>query len=308
VESPLPGDVGVDLGKTSCRIRLITAEGMIESDWSGASGFAAGTAGVEQALSAVDGALARMPSEARAGIRRIGVAAAGASANPDAASTFAEALAQRQDAAVAVVTDALGAHIGALGGRPGTVLIAGTGSIAVHVSSDGTVSRADGWGIWLGDLGSGRWIGQEALRRVLRCRDGLARDTSLTEAAVQWGGSLDALPRRVSEGGQPERVLASFAPVVLEHAEQKDEVALSIVAEAVEKLAETAAACTTADEPLAIVGGLTSSTMFRERLTAALESRGRTITPALDDAVAGALLLCVRTDLPHERSVIRVRY
>lgn len=235
------------------------------------------------------------------------MAAAGVESNRDAASHFAEALAQRFGATVAVVSHALAAHIGALGGQPGTVLVAGTGAAAIHVSQEGKVSRADGWGIWLGDLGSGRWIGQEGLRRVLRAHDALGPATSLTEAALPLAGSLDALPRYVSGGGQPERVLAAFAPMVLDHASQGDEVAVAILETAVENLAATAAACTPRGDKLSLVGGLTSSTIFRARLVAALESHQLTVTPALNDAVAGALLLCVRTNLPHEGSVIRVR-
>lgn len=308
MNNPLPGDVGIDLGKTSCRVRLVGADGTLSSTWSGASGFAEGAAGVDQALAAVDGAFRLLPAGALAGIRRIGVSAAGVSADPGAATAFAETLAQAHDASVAVITDALGAHIGALGGRHGTILIAGTGAVAIHVSADGVISRADGWGIWLGDLGSGRWIGQEGLRRVLRARDGLSPATSLADAAAALGGSLDALPRYVSGGGQPERVLASFAPVVLDHAEAGDGIALSIVDEAVAHLVETAAACTVPGDPLSVVGGLAESALLRERLTAGLQARGLSVTPPLDDAVTGALLLCDRTTLPHERSVIRVRH
>jgi N-acetylglucosamine kinase-like BadF-type ATPase len=187
------------------------------------------------------------------------------------------------------------------------VLIAGTGAVAVRVGADGERTRADGWGIWLGDFGSGRWIGQEGLRRVLHARDGLAAETSLTAAAISAAGSLDALPRYVSGGGNPERVLGAFAPVVLEHALAGDRVADEIIGEATEHLARTTAACARPGEPLAVVGGLASSPEFFGRLADALAARGLEPRQALDDAVAGALLICAHPEFPHERSAIRVR-
>ena len=300
------GDLGVDLGKTSCRVRLLTRDGALEGSWTGAEGFAAAN-GMAQALAAFDGALSQLPEGSLATIRRIGVGAAGVDAGREAARAFATALARRHGAEVAIVSDALAAHAGALMGGAGTVLVAGTGAVAFHVDEEGAVTRADGWGIWLGDLGSGRWIGQEGLRRVLRARDGLGAPTTLTDAAATLAGSVEALPRHVSGTAQPERVLGAFAPVVLEHATAGDAVARAIVAEAVAHLTQTAAACTAPGERLSLVGGLTGSAEFAARLAGALAARGLAPTPPLGDPVAGALLMCAASDLPHERSAIRVR-
>ncbi|NSC25239.1 ATPase, partial [Streptomyces albus subsp. chlorinus] len=59
---------------------------------------------------------------------------------------------------VALAADAVTAYAGALGERPGAVVAAGTGMIAMGTD---LVSwrRADGWGHLLGDCGSGAWIG-----------------------------------------------------------------------------------------------------------------------------------------------------
>jgi N-acetylglucosamine kinase-like BadF-type ATPase len=301
------GDLGVDLGKTSCRVRLVTPDGAVEAAWSGAEGFAAAD-GAAQALAAFDGALSALPEGAPHAIRRIGVGAAGVDAGREAARAFAAELARRHRAEVAIVSDALAAHAGALGGATGTVLVAGTGAVAFHLDDAGAVTRADGWGIWLGDLGSGRWIGQEGLRRVLQARDGLGPRTTLTDAAAALAGAVDALPRYVSGTARPERVLGGFAPVVLEHAAAGDAVAAAIVAEAVARLAATTAACTAPGERLSLVGGLTGSAWFSARLAAALAARGLAPTAPLGDPVAGALLLCAASDLPHERSAIRVRH
>jgi glucosamine kinase len=74
-------------------------------------------------------------------------------------------------ARVIIETDAFITYIGALGVRPGVLLIAGTGSIALARKNDGTMIRAGGWGPAFSDEGSGFWIGREAIRDALRAHD-----------------------------------------------------------------------------------------------------------------------------------------
>lgn len=307
MHTPTTGELSIDLGKTSCRVRLVCADGVLEEHGPGAPGFAAGAEGVTRALASIDTALARLPGTAVADVRRIGIGAAGVDANPAAATRFATAVATRLTAPVALVSDALAAHAGALGGQAGTVLIAGTGAVAFHLDRDGVLRRADGWGIWLGDLGSGRWIGQEGLRRSLQARDLVGPPTALTEAAARLGSSLEDLPRYISDSAHPERLLAAFAPTVLDRAEAGDAVAATILDEAVGHLASTAAACTAPGDRLAAVGGLTSSPFFLDRLRTALDAAGLSLTPALADALSGAQLIQTTPSLPHERQAIRVQ-
>ncbi len=70
------------------------------------------------------------------------------------------ALAPRVD----VLSDAEAAWLGALDGRPGIVVLAGTGSIIVGRDARGRWARAGGLGPLLGDEGSAFWLGREWLR------------------------------------------------------------------------------------------------------------------------------------------------
>lgn len=70
------------------------------------------------------------------------------------------------------------AMIGALGGRNGIVVIAGTGSIAFSYL-DGQTQRCGGWGYQLGDEGSAYWIGQQLLLHYCRQVDGRIPKTML---------------------------------------------------------------------------------------------------------------------------------
>jgi N-acetylglucosamine kinase-like BadF-type ATPase len=83
-------------------------------------------------------------------------------------------------ARVLVVNDALVALEAGAPGRPGVVIISGTGSICYGRNADGRAARSGGWGYVLGDEGSGYWIGRAALRAVLREADQRGRATALT--------------------------------------------------------------------------------------------------------------------------------
>jgi N-acetylglucosamine kinase-like BadF-type ATPase len=80
-----------------------------------------------------------------------------------------------------VENDAVIALIGALGGKPGVVIISGTGSIALGKNEKGEIARAGGWGYILGDEGSGFYIGKNALIYALKEYDGRGEKTILTK-------------------------------------------------------------------------------------------------------------------------------
>ncbi len=73
------------------------------------------------------------------------------------------------------------AHAGALAGRPGIVVIAGTGSVVYGRKEDGSSSTLGGWGYLFGDEGSAFAIARDALATLMRAHDD--GDRSLDEAA-----------------------------------------------------------------------------------------------------------------------------
>ena len=73
---------------------------------------------------------------------------------------------------------------GGLSGRPGIVLIAGTGSSCYGRNAAGGDWRAGGWGSQIGDEGSGYWLGLHALQSAVRAYDGRGPATRL-EADVR---------------------------------------------------------------------------------------------------------------------------
>jgi N-acetylmuramic acid 6-phosphate etherase len=269
--------LAVDLGKTSCRA---AARGR-RTEGAGAPGLAApgGVRAAEAAILAVARELGPVDEAI--------VGAAGALAAPDAARALGDALlASLRAERVAVTSDAVIAHAGALDGEPGVVLIAGTGVVALAIGADGALRTADGWGPWLGDEGGGAWIGAAGLRAALRAHDGRGPSTTLLDAARARFGAPETWPAQLTAAA----ALASFAPDVL--AAQGDAVALAIVSVAAETLAATARAA--GDGPIAMLGGLAGVEALREPLD---------LVPAAGDALDGAL----RLGAIHEPHVIRVQ-
>ncbi|MFK0240828.1 N-acetylglucosamine kinase [Microbacterium sp. NPDC090281] len=293
----------VDLGKSRCRV-VITGEGTrVERAGVGTPGLAAAD-GVTAALDAIVPLLSHTDIDSPTDIDLIGVGAAGAWMAPVAAQELASRLASATDAGVAVASDVVTAHAGALDGGEGVLLIAGTGAVALGIDADGA-RLIDGWGPELGDFGSGSWLGRETLRAVLRADDGLAPKTALAQAIAAPIGAASDIQAWLARSGPLPRRLATLAPLVLDAAEAGDAVAREIVAEGIRLLTATATAASVRTADIVVHGGLADHAWFRESLTLSLQTAGRRVVPASGDALDGALLLAHRNDLPHERFVHR---
>ncbi|MGG1442515.1 BadF/BadG/BcrA/BcrD ATPase family protein [Brevibacillus laterosporus] len=85
-----------------------------------------------------------------------------------------------------VENDCVAALIGATGGKPGILAIAGTGSIVCGIGTDGKRGRVGGWGHLVGDEGSGYWIGNQALTAIFRASDGRSDTTLLTDEVLAY--------------------------------------------------------------------------------------------------------------------------
>ncbi|MGW3355314.1 N-acetylglucosamine kinase [Streptomyces bungoensis] len=205
---------------------------------------------------------------------------------------------------VALAADAVTAYVGALGPRPGAVVAAGTGLIAIGTDLTGW-RRADGWGHLLGDCGGGAWIGRAGLEAALRAHDG--RDggsTALLACAEEQFGPVRGLPGLLYPRADRPAVLASFAPKVADCAPH-DPVAAGILRAAARSVAESAAAvCPASGEPeVALTGGLLKTggpllVPLREELSRRLPHARQ--VPAEGDPLHG----CVR--IAHELAAGRL--
>ncbi|MFD5624784.1 N-acetylglucosamine kinase [Streptomyces sp. NPDC127072] len=158
---------------------------------------------------------------------------------------------------LALAADAVTAYLGALGGRPGAVVAAGTGMIAVGMDLE-SWRRADGWGHLLGDCGGGAWIGRAGLEAAVRDHDGRRGGSAeLRARAEEMFGPVPGWPGLLYPRTDRAAVLAAFAPEVARCA-ASDQVAADILGAAARCIAESAAAvCPASGEPeVALTGGL----------------------------------------------------
>ncbi|HYO99814.1 MAG TPA: BadF/BadG/BcrA/BcrD ATPase family protein [Pyrinomonadaceae bacterium] len=203
--------------------------------------------GVNSAAAAVREAVDR--ACAAAGVRRTDIASAEVGLagvrRADLKERMTDALQRTLGiSSIEVATDADIALYGATGGKPGLVLIAGTGSICCGKSARRKHACAGGWGPLAGDEGSGSWIARRALQAVARATDGRGEATSLGEAACLYFNvaTPDDLSLAIYAPSMTNERIAGFARHVIEAAGGRDEVAKGIVADAGSELA--ALACT----------------------------------------------------------------
>src|SRR5262245_11359818 len=161
---------------------------------------------------------------------------------------------------VVVLSDAQAAHLGALGGRPGVLILSGTGSIVIGREAGGQWARAGGLGPLLGDEGSAFWLGQQWLRTTT-------------------GGEDFHPARRLVKGPDAVTRVAALAPAVIRRARQGDSRARAIVSAGQRQLAAQAAYVAKRlrlERPVALswAGSVLANPWFRAGLQRALRAEG----------------------------------
>jgi glucosamine kinase len=198
---------------------------------------------------------------------------------------------------ISVISDGETALYGALGGSPGILVIAGTGSVAYGRSPDGRLERCGGWGMMLGDEGSGFQIGRAGLRAALLAVDGRGPPTELLPLLLDVLGLTgpDAIPPWI--GRAPKADVSALAVHVMQLAQTGDSAAREIIVEAALDLAAHVDALVERlspwDEPPCVVlhGGLAAQPTFAAQVEALLENRRPPLRVAASaaDAVSGAI-------------------
>jgi glucosamine kinase len=199
--------LGIDGGGTGCRAAVCDADGRILGE---------GQAGPANIASDPDGALANVMQAARAalpaGARNDAVHAVLGMAGANVASCADRLRAALPFASARVETDAAIAVRGALRDRDGVVAAIGTGSVFAS-QRGGALHQIGGWGLVLGDEGSGAWIGRRALSETLRAVDGFRAMSPLARALLDDLGGPDGIVA-FAQGARPAD-LAALAPRVI---------------------------------------------------------------------------------------------
>ena len=225
-----------------------------------------------------------LAAQARDAIRYgVGLAGASNTSQRDAFIAAAPPAARMQ-----VTTDAYIACIAAHGGRPGAVVIVGTGSVGYRIEAPGRCRLVGGWGFPAGDEGSGAWLGREAVAQALHVLDGRYRHrpTAMHRAVIDHcGGTRQAMLGWLFQA--PPGRYAELAPLVVEHAMKGDREGVALASAAGREIDALASLLDpSASIPLSLVGGLAEplAPFLPERLK-------HRVRPAEADAIMGALSL-----------------
>lgn len=236
--------LGIDGGGT--KTQAVIADGqcrVVGEGFSGASNPL--RVGLEEAISHIDGAVHEACAQAGVELSDISSACAAIAGinHPIHYDTMRAALGRVLPVQnLQMVTDARAALAGALDGRPGVVIVAGTGSIAMGINEAGLEARSGGWGPTLGDEGSGYDIARRALKAIASSFDGRSPQTILTERVchrLHIANTTD-LPGVIYNSDSEPVEIASLAELVDAAAREGDEVSRSILSEAGEELARLA--------------------------------------------------------------------
>jgi glucosamine kinase len=277
--------IGVDGGGTNTRARLADRKGSVLGyGEAGPSGLGQG---IDQALANTSAAITRAFENADLPLPpgyqlAVGMGLAGAGIRTRADEFVARA---HMYGTLQLDTDAYTALVGAHQGRPGAIVIAGTGSVGLARHADGRRIAVGGWGFPVGDEGAGAWLGMHALRVAHHARDGRTADGSLARAVWQITGASP--PEMLAWGaGAGQAKYAQLAPVVFDCAASDPKAAELLYAAAAALHNLIIGMDPTGALPISVLGSI------GKRLQSLLpeQARARCIEPA-GDAVEGALLM-----------------
>jgi N-acetylglucosamine kinase-like BadF-type ATPase len=134
-----------------------------------------------------------------------------------------------------IITDAEAALEGAFNGKPGCILISGTGSIIFGKDQNGVIQRCGGFGKILGDEGSGYMLGKKGLIAAAKEFDG-RDEKSLMTALLKDKYQIESGQDIINAVYKNNLDISGVAPLVLASAGNNDKVALGIIEEETEEL------------------------------------------------------------------------
>jgi glucosamine kinase len=182
---------------------------------------------------------------------------------------------------VVVADDTEIALLAAFEGRPGVVVIAGTGSNALGRNAAGEAARVGGHGFLLGDEGGAYWIANQALRAALRSCDGVGPKSQALEDAVTGAYALDfhSIVRLIHANPADRGSVTKVIDAVLAVDDEIVHGILDAAAEALIAMAQTIRAKIGPDLPVAMHGGIFRNERVRDRFVAATGAVGPAVPP-----------------------------
>lgn len=309
--------LGIDGGGTKTQAVIVDEQGTLcGSGVSGSSNFDA--TGIDIARRNLEQAVSVARHKANLTDRPLsaaylGIAGTVSTADVRVVHDMAQQLALADPTCLGIHHDCRIALAGGLSGRPGIVLIAGTGSSCFGINAAGDSWRAGGWGHLVSDEGSSYWLGVQAMKTAVASYDGRLAPTVLVERVQEYLHipDLNDIMHRIYVPGLTKTETAALARLVMDAARTGDPVSLSLITQAANDLADCVLAVARkihlvdASSELAIVGGLLQSgDIFVNQLQTAIAERlphcritWPELPPVLGACLLGMQLLHIDIDL-----------
>ncbi len=208
---------------------------------------------------------------------------------------------------ITVTNDAYGALASGTFSMEGTVLIAGTGSIAYSINPNKAPVRVGGWGYLFGDNGSGYDIGRQALKVLGDMHDNVQKLDEEFVGNVLTYLTLKSVPEIITsiyEGDYPRLKIASLAKCVIKLGEHGNPTALCILDDACESLMKLVKVVHNETSSIVLCGGLFQSAFFRKTFERKLNEsfvKQKVAYPDLSPAVGACICALLTTGLLTER-------
>lgn len=189
-----------------------------------------------------------------------------------------------------VISDAHTACLGAHNAKEGAIIIVGTGVVGYQIEK-GQGIKVGGWGFPHDDMGGGAWLGLEAVRLTFQWLDHRTEKSPLVEDIFAFfNQDLEYFVTWANRSNSSE--FARLAPIVINHSQQNELVALRLLKKAaheIERLAETLHKLQIEQNkilPCSLLGGIAP---FLEPWLA--PSVQKHLVPKAADANVGAILM-----------------
>lgn len=288
----------LDLGETKSTGALYAADGHVIAEAGGPAG--AVSLGVDISLATIRTIWGRVGQGFDSAQTDLVIGLAGIGLR-DRVATLQTALSDFRS--VRCVSDGYGALLAATDGNSGSLIVVGTGVVAMRLNPDGTTLTASGWGFPAGDLGGGAWIGLQAVAGLTRFLDGLAGSAPMsfslaTQLMQITGSTAPAIMAWLTNGKAGD--YARLAPII---GAAEEPFAQQIITNATAEIGLVVdALCATTAELVHLSGGL--GPVLHEPLARARPRYNWQLTPA--DPLHG-LYLMASGQAPNESLIHRPR-
>ena len=162
---------------------------------------------------------------------------------------------------ITLESDAHAACLGIHKGKPGAIIIVGTGTQGYQIEQDFSTTKIACWGSPVDDQGGGAWIGLEAIRHTFKCIDG-RKNPGLMSGLIfsKFNNTLDDFVIWANKASTSE--YASLTKEVIQAATHKDPAAINLLersAKEIELIIKTLKnkQKSKTPYPLSIIGGMT---------------------------------------------------